>query len=94
MQTTSTSKQFTLNGRDLLKGLLVAVITPVFTIIITSLEKGSLTFDWKAIGITAAGAALAYIMKNFLSPGTILITDKATVEAVTEGEATVTVKST
>ena len=82
----TTSNQFSLNKNDILKGFLIAVISPVFTIIITSLNQGSLTFDWKAIGVTAAGAALAYIMKNFLSPTTITITDKEVIRAIKDGE--------
>jgi hypothetical protein len=33
----------------------------------TSLQTGSLTFDWKAIGMAALSSALAYIMKNLLT---------------------------
>lgn len=69
----TTSKFLSLNLEDLGKGLLVAVITPVFTIISQSLEAGSLTFDWKAIGITALAAALAYLTKNFLQPSQTII---------------------
>lgn len=62
------SKQFTLQTRDAIKGLVIAVLTAVITVVYTSLEAGSLNFDWKAIGTTALTAALAYIMKNWLEP--------------------------
>lgn len=91
MTTPTTSNQFSVKGIDILKGLLVAVITPVFTILLTSLDAGSLVFDWKVIGTVALSAALSYIMKNFLSPPRIVITDPATVERVKDGEATVKV---
>ena len=92
MPVTTTSTQFTINMRDILKGLLVAIITPVFTIIISSLEAGSLTFDWKAIGITALTAGLAYVIKNFLTPSAIIVEAKqSTVQAVKDGEAVVEV---
>jgi len=92
--TTTTSVTGTLNWRDILKGLLVAVITPVFTIIISSLNAGQFTLDWKAIGFTALAAALAYLSKNLFSPGTIIVTgeSKETIKAVKEGDAKVTVK--
>lgn len=82
----STSKQFSVNMIDILKGLATAVFTPVFLIMIASLEAGSLTFDWKNIGIVALSAFLGYILKNFLTPARIVITDKATVEAVKDGD--------
>jgi hypothetical protein len=93
MATVTTSNQFSLNMKDVLKGLLVAVLTPVFTIIMTSLNAGELTFNWKVIGATAAAAALAYLLKNFLTPAAIIIdAPPAQVQAVKKGEATVTVE--
>jgi len=88
---TSTSTQFTLKLNDLWKGLLVAVLTPVITVIIESLNQGSLTFNWKSIAITALTAGLAYILKNFLTPSQIVIKDAETVKAVKEGDAEVKV---
>lgn len=90
--TTTTSTQFAVNLKDILKGLLVAVLTPVFTIVITSLQAGSLVFNWTAIGITALIAGMSYILKNFLTPAQIIVeAPPATVEAVKEGEAEVKV---
>lgn len=63
-----TSPLFKLDWRDITKGFLVATITPVFTIIESSLRAGSLTFNWTSIGYTALAAAGAYLMKNFLTP--------------------------
>lgn len=95
MQTTqTTSKQFSVTVLDLLKGLAVAVLTPVFSIMLTSLEAGTFTFDWKIIGTVAASAFLSYILKNFLSQSRIVITDQKQVEAVKEGTATVNVVKT
>lgn len=56
-----------LNWMDFLKGLLIAVISAVFTVIYTTVQAGSLTFDWKAIGVTALASALAYISKNLFT---------------------------
>ena len=93
MATVTTSNQFTLNVKDVLKGLLVAIITPVFTVIMSSLNAGSLTFDWKAIGVTALAAGLAYILKNFLAPAAIIIdAPPSQVQAVKSGESVVIVE--
>lgn len=57
----------TLNSRDFIRGLFVAVLTAIVTFMYTSLQNESLTFDWKAIGMAALSSALAYIMKNLLT---------------------------
>lgn len=96
MATVSTSNQFTLNTRDIVKGLIMAVILPVLTIIQSSIANGVLTFDWKVIGIAAVSGFVAYIIKNFFSPAEIVLTNpsKATVDAVKEGDARVTITKT
>lgn len=73
MATITTSAQFKLNWSDVLKGLLVAVITPVITIITSSINAGTLTFDWKAIGLTALAAGLAYLAKNLFTPAQTIV---------------------
>ena len=90
-QQLTTSTQFTLNMRDVLRGLLVAVLSPVFTILLTSLDKGELTFNWKVIGAVALSAALSYFLKNFLSPGTVVIKDEKVAKDVQEGTSQVKV---
>jgi hypothetical protein len=63
------SKFFAVNGRDLVKGVIVAALTVVVTALATSLEAGSLpTLDqWKRIGMMAAAAGISYFLKNFLT---------------------------
>jgi hypothetical protein len=63
------SKFFAINGRDLVKGLIVAVLATVLSSLVTIIEAGQLpTADqWKAIGMMAAGAGLSYFLKNFLT---------------------------
>jgi hypothetical protein len=97
MQTvTTTSKQFTLNVSDFWKGLIMAVGGAVFQVILDTINSGSLTFDWPAIGKTALGAIIVYLSKNFFTPSKIVVSDapKGTVEAVKEGNAEVTVTPT
>lgn len=87
--TVTTSKKFRLKLNDWEKALLIAIGTPVATIIINSLNAGLLVFNWKNILITGLSAGLAYIVKNFLTPAQIVIKDAppAQVNAVNAGEA-------
>lgn len=56
-----------LNINDILKGLLMAVLTPVVVIIQQSLEAGVFVFDWKSIGLAALSGGVAYLVKNFFT---------------------------
>ena len=56
-----------LNINDFLKGLIVAILTAVFTVIYNTVQAGSLTFDWKAILTAAILAALGYLSKNLIT---------------------------
>ena len=91
MNTASTSNQFSVTSRDLLRGFLIAIITPVFSIVISSLDAGSWVFNWRFIAAVALSSAMSYLLKNFLTPARIVITDPETVVAVKQGEATVKV---
>jgi hypothetical protein len=64
------STLFTLDNKDFIKGLLVAVLSSVITILYNTIQTGSLTFDWKAIGTMALTSALGYILKNLLTNST------------------------
>ena len=59
-----------LNSSDFIKGLLMAVLSSVITVVYQTVEAGSLVFDWKAIGTMALTAGLAYIMKNLFTNST------------------------
>ena len=63
-----TSKFLNLDFADILKGLLMAILTPAVVIIQQSLELGILTFEWKSIITASIGGGLAYLLKNFLTP--------------------------
>jgi hypothetical protein len=64
------STLFNLNSTDFLKGLVMAVLSTVITVVYQTVEAGSLVFDWKAIGTMALTTALAYIMKNLFTNST------------------------
>ena len=55
---------------DLGKGLILAVLTSVMTIIYTTVQAGSLVFDWKLVGTTALTSALGYLLKNLFTNST------------------------
>lgn len=73
MATTQTSSFGTLNWSDLLKGFVVAVLSSVLTTVYTSFQSGSLSFDWKAIGLVAGTSGLGYLIKNLLTPSQTVI---------------------
>jgi hypothetical protein len=56
-----------INLIDFVKGLILAVLTSIVTIIHSTLENSSLTFDWNLIGITAVTSAIGYLVKNLLT---------------------------
>jgi hypothetical protein len=59
-----------LNTNDFIKGLVMAVLSTVITIVYQTVQAGSLVFDWKSIGTMALTTALAYIMKNLFTNST------------------------
>ena len=58
------SEFLSIGTRDLLRGFVMSVLTPVFVIIQQSLDAGILTFNWQSIAMAAVAGALAYITKN------------------------------
>ena len=59
-----------LDSNDLLKGLLIAVLTAFITGLYNAIEMGTIEFTWlffKPIVMTSVGAGLAYILKNWLT---------------------------
>lgn len=63
------SKIFTLDKKDLLKGVIVAIITAFLTSLLSVLQSGGLPTlaDLKVIGVTSLTAAVAYLVKNFVT---------------------------
>jgi hypothetical protein len=61
------SKFLSLGLKDALKGLVIAILTPVFVVIQQSLEAGSLVFEWKTILLAALAGGVAYLTKNFFT---------------------------
>ena len=53
-----------LNSKDYIKGLIVAVITSVLTVLSESLSAGDIVIDFKNITTVALTATIAYLLKN------------------------------
>lgn len=75
-----TSNFLSLNWRDIVKGLLMSILTPAVVIIQQSLEAGVFTTDWKSLGLASLAGGVAYLVKNFFTkpsdPQSILGTDR------------------
>lgn len=59
-----------LNWKDLVKGFIVAVITAIITAVYEAIQAGTIQFTWpffEPVLITALGAGLAYLIKNWLT---------------------------
>ena len=63
-----TSPLFSLNLKDLVKGLIVAIISAVLIAMQTKFQAGSITINWKATGAVALATGLSYLIKNFFTP--------------------------
>lgn len=61
------SNFLSLNWRDFLRGLAMAILTPAVLIIQQSLEAGNFVFNWKSIGMAAIAGGVAYLVKNLLT---------------------------
>ena len=67
------SAQWALNKKDLLKGLAVAVLSPLATVAMQTVESfintpnGHVVIDWHSIALVASAAFVAYLSKNFIS---------------------------
>lgn len=60
----------TLTARDFIKGLIMATLVPVLTIIQQSVTAGDLVFNWKSIGIAAIAGFVGYLLKNLFTDST------------------------
>lgn len=61
------STLYRLNINDFLKGIIIAVGTPVLLIVQQTLDSGQLSFNWKQISMAAIGGFITYLSKNFFS---------------------------
>lgn len=61
------SKQFSINWRDVSKGLIVAIGTPVLLAVERVIDAGKMDFSWKALLMAGIGGGVTYLIKNFFT---------------------------
>jgi len=92
---TVTSKQFTINWRDIVKGLITAFLTAFVTSVYQWISNGSFpTADqFKTAGLIGLSAAMAYLIKNFFTPAEVVVTGvkNDTINDIKDGQADVKV---
>lgn len=75
------SEQFTLNLRDVFRGLVIASLTSALVVIQNSVVSGAIVFNWSQIGTAAIAGGVGYLLKNWLLEPAKVIT------VVPQGEA-------
>ena len=58
------SKLGTVKLSDFWRGLIVAVLMAVLTVIYETIQKGSLDISWNPVILAAIGAGVSYLLKN------------------------------
>lgn len=64
----TTSNFLSLNTQDFIKGLIVTIISAVFTLVAESVQQDRFTFNFTTIWHTAVAAGIAYLGKNLFTP--------------------------
>jgi len=62
------SSFLSLNLQDLLKGAIMAGLGAALAIIEPLLSSGNFVINWQNVWHMAAGAAVIYLIKNFMTP--------------------------
>lgn len=96
MQKTVTSEKGTVNLRDILRSLVVAFLTAVFSILYSTLLPEDATFmdiKWMAVLKQGVTAAMGYLVMNVFSSSKIVVVnpDKQDLQAVKTGESDIRV---
>lgn len=76
MNLSYTSKRFALNTRDILKGLLMAMLASGLFVLQQGLDSGNWNFNWKQVLMAAGSGGAAYLLKNYFSPTKTVIVHK------------------
>lgn len=58
------SKLGTLKLSDFWRGLIIAVVMAVLTVVYESIQKGSLDISWNSVLLAGIGAGASYLLKN------------------------------
>lgn len=58
------TKLWTIKLSDFWRGLIVAVVMAVLTVIYETIQKGSLEISWNSVLLAGIGAGISYLLKN------------------------------
>jgi hypothetical protein len=76
------SKKFSLDSSDWLRGLGIAVATPVLIAVQRVIDAGKMDFSWKSLLMAGIGGGVAYILKNWLfEPAKTVVTSDTNTKA-------------
>jgi hypothetical protein len=61
------SNFLSVNSKDILKGLLMTIITPAIVLIENSVSEGNLQINTHNLIVASIGGGLGYLIKNFFT---------------------------
>lgn len=61
------SKQYSINWRDAIRSLIIAVGTPVLIAAERVIDAGKMDFSFKTLAMAGIGGGIAYLLKNFFT---------------------------
>lgn len=62
-----TSNFLSLDFKDFVQGLVMAILTPAMLIVQQSIESGVLIFNWHSIAMASVAGGIAYLVKKFFT---------------------------
>ena len=62
-----TSNFLSLDFKDFVQGLVMAILTPAALIVQQAIESGVLMFNWKSIAMASIAGGFAYLVKKFFT---------------------------
>lgn len=63
-----TSKKYSIDTRDFIIGLCIAIGVAALTVIQDQLAGGDLNFNWKEVAAAGISGGVAYLIKKFFDP--------------------------
>lgn len=75
-----TSRQFTIDFRDLLRGAALTAITSVLTYLVNAFSDSTFVFQWKPVGKVALVTIMGYLLRNFFEPAKTMIEIKPPID--------------
>ena len=83
-----TSKQYTIDIRDGVKALVVAILTPVILLVQQSIMANDLVFNWRTLAMAALSGGVGYLVKNFFTSSEVKMKVSSEVAETIEKQTT------